>query len=168
MNLVLPVSSWFFPPLVPEESLWGQVALVFYIQCHRFLSFSWQCQHWRKWPLFSPREVTHWLELFYSCVQLHLAFGALTLLVRQQEGHPASKKLSGGVVTWLCVWSEVQTYTWPSWCHCHSLSFASVKSRLVLPFRYRLTRVVPEKGPLNVSACVSVIIHSLSVTCCLL
>ena len=26
---------------------------------------------------------------------------------------------------------------------------ASVKSRLVLPFWYRLTRVVPEKGPLN-------------------
>ena len=37
----------------------------------------------------------------------------------------------------------------PSWCHCHSLSLASVKSRLVLPFWYRLTRVVPEKGPLN-------------------
>jgi len=37
----------------------------------------------------------------------------------------------------------------PSWCHCHSLSLASAKSRLVLPFWYRLTRVVPEKGPLN-------------------
>jgi len=31
-----------------------------------------------------------------------------------------------------------------------SLSLASVKSRLVLPFWYRLTWVVPEKGPLNV------------------
>jgi len=31
--------------------------------------------------------------------------------------------------------------------------FASVKSRLVLPFWYRLTRLVPEKGPLN--GCVS-------------
>ena len=28
---------------------------------------------------------------------------------------------------------------WPSWCHCHSLSLAPVKSRLVLPFWYRLT-----------------------------
>ena len=36
-----------------------------------------------------------------------------------------------------------------SWCHCHSLSLASVKSRSVLPFWYRLTRVVPEKGPSN-------------------
>jgi len=33
-------------------------------------------------------------------------------------------------------------------CHCHSLSLASVKSRLVLPFWYRIARVVPEKGPL--------------------
>ena len=57
------------------------------------------------------------------------------------------KKLSGGVLAWLCVWSEVQTCIWPSWCHCHSLSLASVKSRLVLLFWYRLTRVVPEKGP---------------------
>ena len=45
---------------------------------------------------------------------------------------------------------------WPSWCHCHSLSLASVKSRLVLPFWYRLTRVVPEKGPLNGCVCVCV------------
>jgi len=37
----------------------------------------------------------------------------------------------------------------------HSLSVASVKSRLVLPFWYRLTRVVPVKGPLNARVCVS-------------
>jgi len=29
------------------------------------------------------------------------------------------------------------------------LPLASVKSRLVLPFRYRLTRIVLDKGPLN-------------------
>jgi len=43
-----------------------------------------------------------------------LAFGALTLLVGRQEGHPACKKLSGGVLAWLSVWSEVQTCIWPS------------------------------------------------------
>jgi len=33
-----------------------------------------------------------------------LAFGALTLLVGQQEGHPACKKtLSGAVLAWLCL-----------------------------------------------------------------
>jgi len=50
------------------------------------------------------------------------AFSALTLLVGQQEGHPACKKTE--------------------------------KSRLVLPFWYRLTRVVPDEGPLNMCVCV--------------
>ena len=83
-----------------------------------------------------------------TCIS-YLAFSALTLLVGRQEGHPACKKLSGGVLAWLSVWSEVQTCICPSWCHCHSLSLASVKSRLVLPFWYRPIWVVPEKGPLN-------------------
>ena len=85
-----------------------------------------------------------------------IAFSALTLLVGRQEGHPACKKLSGGVLAWLSAWSEVQTCIWPSWCHCHSLSLASVKSRLVLPFWYRPTWVVPEKGPLNGCVCVAI------------
>jgi len=45
---------------------------------------------------------------------------------------------------------------WSSWCHCHSLSLASVKSRLVLPFWYRLTQVDSEKGLLNVCMCMYV------------
>jgi len=78
------------------------------------------------------------------------AFSALTLLVGWQEGHPTCKKLSGRVLVWLSVWSEVvQTCIWTSWCHCHSQSLASVKSRLVLTFWYQLTRVVPHKWPLN-------------------
>jgi len=39
--------------------------------------------------------------------------------------------------------------TGSSWCHCHSLSLASVKSRLFVPFWYQLTQVFPDKGPLN-------------------
>ena len=58
-------------------------------------------------------------------------------------------KLSGGVLAWLSVWSEVQTCIRSSWCHCHSLSLASVKSMFVLPFSFRLTRVVPDKGSFN-------------------
>jgi len=38
------------------------------------------------------------------------AFSALTLLVERQEGHPACKKLSGGVLAWLSVWSKVQLH----------------------------------------------------------
>ena len=62
----------------------------------------------------------------HECVQLVLllidilsvvgedAFSALTLLAGWQEGHPACKKLSGGVLAWLSVWSEVQSCIWPS------------------------------------------------------
>jgi len=32
-------------------------------------------------------------------------------VVGWQEGHPACKKLSGEVLAWLSVWSEVQTNT---------------------------------------------------------
>ena len=39
------------------------------------------------------------------------AFSAVTLLVGQQEGHRACKKLSGGVLAWLSVWSKVHTCT---------------------------------------------------------
>ena len=80
-----------------------------------------------------------------------------TLLVGWQKGYPACKKLIGGVLAWSPVWNEVQTCIWPSWCHCHSLSLPSVKSRLLLSFWYRLTWVVPEKGPLNLCSVVVVL-----------
>jgi len=86
-----------------------------------------------------------------------IAFSALTLLVGHREEHPPRKNwvircwcgyLSGegadylhmvgpmpnGVLLWLSVWSKVQTCIWSSWCHCHSLSLASAKSRLVFTF----------------------------------
>ena len=50
------------------------------------------------------------------------------------------------------IWSEVEIVCmWSSWCHCRPSpsSLASFKSRLVLPFCYRLTQVVLEKRPLN-------------------
>jgi len=78
----------------------------------------------------------------------------LTLLVGQQEGHPACKKTEqsgAGVV--ICLERDAdlhmaQLMPLPLTISC------SVKSRLVLPFWYRHTRVVPEKGPLNVCVCV--------------
>jgi len=97
-----------------------------------------------------PTVSKHWRQLHESSNQNLEIQAALSktfcLLVGRQEGHPACKKLSGGVLVWLSVWSEVQPCILPSWCHCHSLSLASVKSILVLPFWYRLTRVVPEQG----------------------
>jgi len=78
---------------------------------------------------------------FYSChlcgnIVIHCVLPALwmtlclpiigKLLVGQQEGHPVCKKLSGGMLAWLCVWVKVQICIWPSWCHWHSLSLAPV------------------------------------------
>jgi len=59
----------------------------------------------------------------------------------------------------------VQTCIRPSLCHCHSLSLASVKSRLVLPFWYRLTQVVPEKWLLNGCVCVCACVRVRAYVC---
>ena len=42
-----------------------------------------------------------------------------------------SVKTECSVLAWLSVWSDVQICIWPSWCHCHLLSLASLKSRLI-------------------------------------
>jgi len=55
------------------------------------------------------RKVSHYITLLHDC-----AVSASTLSVGRLEGHPACKKLSGGVLAWLSVWSEVQTCIWPS------------------------------------------------------
>jgi len=76
------------------------------------------------------------------------AFSALMLLVGWQEGHPACEKLS--VVCWHGYLSGARCRLayGPADTTATSLldAIASVKSRLVLPFWYRLTWVVPEKG----------------------
>ena len=94
-------------------------------------------------------------KIYYFCYYGPniIAFSALTLLVGRQEGRPACKKQSGGVLAWLSVWSEVQTCIWPSRCHCHSLSLASLKSRL---FFYRAMLYIRSTSHGPVSVCPSV------------
>ena len=69
------------------------------------------------------KDCWYW-AIFVESIWKTIAFSALTLLVGWQEGHPAYKNLSCGVLACLSVWSEMQTCIWPSWCHCHSLSLA--------------------------------------------
>ena len=96
------------------------------------------------------------LYLFiYFVLPCKIAFSALTLLVGRQEGHPACKKLSGGVLAWLSVWNDVQTCIWPSRCHCHSLSLASVKSRLVFIARCNASAVLAMGRCQCLSVCLS-------------
>jgi len=83
-------------------------------------------------PLVPPIPV-FWIGLIVTLqigLMLYCVFSALTLLVGQQEGHPTCKKLSGGMLAWLCVWSEVQICIWSSSCHCHLLSLAPVNPHL--------------------------------------
>ena len=90
------------------------------------------------------------MALFLGLTKSAESCSALTLLVGQQEGHPACKKLEwwgAGMVICLERGADlhmVQLMPLPLTVSCFS------KSRLVLPFWSRLTRVVPEKGPLNV------------------
>jgi len=46
------------------------------------------------------------LQFVLTTYALSSAFSALTLLVGRQEGHPACKKLSGGVLAWLVICLE--------------------------------------------------------------
>ena len=60
-------------------------------------------------------SLVHLRTKFRSCFYLRLMINLLAFSALTQEGHPACKKLSGGVLAWLSVWSEVQTCIWLSW-----------------------------------------------------
>jgi len=51
------------------------------------------------------------------------AFSASTLLVGRQEGHPACKKLSGGVLVWLSVWRLAHGPADATATHCLLLQY---------------------------------------------
>jgi len=63
-------------------------------------------------PLLVPLHKQLFLSLLFTCLLVPSVL--LTLLVGRQEGHPACKKLSSGVLVWLSAWSEVQTCTCPA------------------------------------------------------
>jgi len=73
--------------------------------------------------------------------EYNFAFSVLAMLVGQQEGHPACKKLSGGVLAWLSVWSEV-LMPLPLTVTC----FSEIQINFTFLIGYRLTRVVLAKG----------------------
>ena len=105
---LFPLSTWHYSPL---HSMFPPTATTFALHIQA------AAQMW---------VMCNMCNLLLSC-----AFDAVGWVA---GGHPACKKLSGGVLAQ------------PSWCHCHSLSLASAKSRLVLPCWYRL---ILEKGPLK-------------------
>ena len=132
--------------------------------CHALCSFA-AVVHWCAADVLAVVAVTIWLLLtvyifIYLYVYLFMyvnsssfAFSALTLLVGWREGHPACKKTEWwgtGVV--ICLERDADLHM----AQLMPLSLDSVKSRLVLPFWYRLNWVVLDKGPLNGCVCVYV------------
>ena len=92
-------------------------------------------------------NVVYWCLLW----QIVSAFSALTLLVGRHEGHPAHKKLGGGVAGASCRLAYGPADATAT--HCLLLQW---NPDWFLPFCYWLTRVVPDRGPLNVCVCVCV------------
>jgi len=87
-----------------------------------------------------------------------IAFGALTLLVRRQEEHPACKKfLSDEVLAWSSVWCDVQMICmWSSWRHCHPIISCLIKIQIGLTFLVPAYPGCPGKEAVKqVSVCLS-------------
>ena len=66
-----------------------------------------------------PGSVTQQLVYRHVAAERYLIFCVLCLQCFDAVGwaagrHPPCKKLSGGVLAWLSVWTEVQTCIWPS------------------------------------------------------
>jgi len=82
------------------------------------------------------------------------------LLVGWQEGHPACKKLSGGVLAWLSDWSEVHMAQWmplPLTVSCFS------KIQIGFSFLVPAHPVLSDKGSLNGCVCVYHSYYTLSI-----
>ena len=91
-TLIHPALNWsIFSPSVVYQlgEIWTSVVLP--LQSATRLPFNTQC----------PRPVV--IHYWYAALQCFDAVGWAA------GRHPASKKLSGGVLAWLSVWSEVQT-----------------------------------------------------------
>jgi len=93
-----------------------------------------------------------------------------------RKGIRPVKKLSGGMLAWLCIWVKVQICMWSSWCHWHPLSLAPVNpdwgfTFLVLPLWCWLIQVVPDriqeghKMVVCVCVCVRACMHACVCAC---
>ena len=85
---------------------------------------------WRYWLAVRKGILILWYKALKPAITILLSYQTLRLFpsmlwccwLAVRKGIRPVKKLSGGVLAWLSVWSEVQTCIWPSWRHCHSLS----------------------------------------------
>ena len=112
-------------------------------------------KHWRQFQM----TVTAMLNFTESSHLKMIPSVLWRCWLGSRKGIRPVKNFCGGVLAWLSVWSEVQTCMWPRWYHCHSLSLASVKSRLVFTFLVLADPGSPGKRAIKrVCVCVCVVI----------
>jgi len=77
---------------------------------------------WYLMPDYGIRGKEHTTHVTLTVVPTHRRRLSSLLVYR----FSLTLKLSGEMLAWLSVWGEVHICIWPSWCHCHSPSLASV------------------------------------------
>ena len=123
----------------------------------------WLCEWW----VATPFELFDW----YLDIKVSRYISILCLMpsvlwccwLVDRKGIRPVKKLSGGVLAWSSVWSEVQTCIWPSWCHCLPLS-VSCFSKIQTGFTFLVPAHPGSPGKMAVKrVCVCVCVcHSTS------
>jgi len=79
----------------------------FPLHAHSLSHAIWSCSFW---DMQAERDTQ--IHIHTNCNTTLTAFSALMLLVWWQEGHPACKKLSGGMLAWLCLgWGADHRHT---------------------------------------------------------
>ena len=165
------VNLWFWSVLVVHFYVYLVVEKLIYQYLTRGHAVGWKhsTEQILPWRLSLPNQIHKMCFQFFCILLSVLLFNYLfqscwslpsVLWCCWLGGRKGIRPVKNGVVGCWCGYlsgARVQTCIWPSWCHCHTLSLATVKSRLVIPFWYWLTRVVPGKGPLNGCVCFKVV-----------
>ena len=157
----MDLSSWSILRLTQQGQHWTMGGVWCLALCYRLLVLY-------KVTLLQITVVIH-LHSF-TCTECNdLAFSALTLLVGRQEGHPACKKTEWwGAGVFICLERGADLHMAQLMPLLLTVSCFS-KIQIGLPFWYWLTRVVPDKGPLNgcvcVCACVRACVHACVCAC---
>ena len=89
-KLAIAITANFINHNTKEEAVVEEISGVSYIFNQKFVTHS-------------PRSQWVSVVCFKQTYNKQYAFSALTLLVGRQKGHPACKKLSGGMLAWLSV-----------------------------------------------------------------
>ena len=110
------VCCWLF------QDVKGHINCVFLEDLYTSLD----CQEWLDIQCLDQVMITTWLFCLSSAINNYYCTVLWCCWLGGKKGIRPVKKLSGGMLAWLCVWVKVPICIWPSWWHCHSLSLDPV------------------------------------------